>query len=88
MGINRLIRLFLLPLKWRVQVGTKPSNPDRAVRLACRDSFRDTKILKKIIPMIEEVLSAGGIELPPPPEESIPPAIPLPENIGDDGHRG
>ncbi len=77
----------VVPAAFKV-ASTKPSNPDRAVRLACRDSFRDTKILKKIIPMIEEVLSAGGIELPPPPEESIPPAIPLPENIGDDGHRG
>jgi CRISPR-associated protein Cas1 len=65
-----------------------PVNPDRATRLACRDSFRETKILKKIIPMIEEVLSAGEIEPPLPPKESVPPAIPLPETIGDEGHRG
>ncbi|MCK5662722.1 MAG: type I-E CRISPR-associated endonuclease Cas1 [Thiotrichaceae bacterium] len=77
----------VVPVAFKI-ASSKPSNPDRAIRLACRDSFRDTKILKKIIPMIEEVLSAGGIELPPPPKESIPPAIPLPENIGDDGHRG
>ncbi len=61
-----------------------PRNPDREVRLACRDVFREDKILKKIIPMIEEVLSAGGIK---PPKESVPPAIPVPDSIGDAGHR-
>ncbi len=76
----------VVPVAFKV-AASSPANPDKAVRLACRDSFRETKILKKIIPMIEDVLSAGGINVPPPPEESIPPAIPLPENIGDEGHR-
>jgi len=67
---------------------SNPANPDKAVRLACRDIFRETKILKKIIPGIEEVLSAGGIQPPEPPKESVPPAIPEPEGIGDAGHRG
>lgn len=65
-----------------------PANPDKAVRLACRDIFRETKILKKIIPGIEEVLAAGGIEPPKAPKDSIPPAIPEPKGIGDAGHRG
>ncbi len=67
---------------------SNPASPDKAVRLACRDIFRETKILKKIIPGIEEVLSAGGIQPPEPPKESVPPAIPEPEGIGDAGHRG
>lgn len=30
------------------QVASKaPSNPERAVRLACRDAFRETRLLKK-----------------------------------------
>ncbi len=62
-------------------------DPEREVRLMCRDIFRQTKILKKIIPTIEEVLAAGGLEMPKPAEENIPPAIPNPENIGDVGHR-
>ena len=53
----------------------------------CRDIFRQTKILKKIIPTIEEVLAAGEIEIPRPVEENIAPAIPNPESIGDVGHR-
>ena len=65
-----------------------PVNPDKAVRLACRDIFRETKILKKIIPGIEDVLNAGGINPPEPPAESVPPAIPEPKGIGDAGHRG
>ena len=65
-----------------------PVNPDKAVRLACRDIFRETKILKKIIPGIEDVLNAGGINPPEPPKESVPPAIPEPKGIGDAGHRG
>jgi CRISP-associated protein Cas1 len=62
-------------------------DPEREVRLMCRDNFRQSKILRKIIPTIEEVLAAGELELPKPTEESIAPAIPNPESIGDVGHR-
>lgn len=64
-----------------------PSQPDREVRIACRDAFRETRLLKKIIPSIEEMLAAGGIEPPQPPKDAQPPAIPEPEQIGDVGHR-
>lgn len=70
------------------QVASKnPSQPDRQVRIACRDSFRQTQLLKKIIPSIEEILASGGIAPPSPPEDAQPPAIPEPEKIGDEGHR-
>lgn len=65
----------------------KPNNPEQLVRLACRDIFRETNLLERIIPGIEEMLSAGEIEPPAPPEDAVPPAIPNPENIGDAGHR-
>lgn len=61
--------------------------PERAVRLACRDSFRTSGLLKRIIPQIEEVLNAGGLEQEPVPE-IIGPAFADKETIGDDGHRG
>jgi CRISPR-associated protein Cas1 len=64
-----------------------PSEPERAVRLACRDIFRQTRLLQKIIPTIEEVLAAGGLHPPEPPEDTVPPAIPNPEGLGDAGHR-
>lgn len=65
----------------------QPTEPERQVRLRCRDLFRETKLLDRIIPDIEEILSAGGL-LPPEPEaDQIPAAIPNPESLGDAGHR-
>lgn len=61
--------------------------PDRAVRLACRDVFRKTGLLSRIIPAIDEVLSAGELPRPDPPPEALPVAIPE-ANSGDWGHRG
>lgn len=66
---------------------TNPAQPDKAVRHACRDIFRSSKVLKRLIPMIEEVLAAGEIEPPKPPEDAQPPAIPEPAPTGDMGHR-
>ena len=77
----------VVPAAFRI-AGKKPFDPEREVRLACRDIFRQTKLLKRIIPTIEEVLAAGGVTVPKPPEESVEPAIPNKENMGDDGHRG
>jgi CRISPR-associated protein Cas1 len=76
----------IVPLAFRI-AAKAPFQADRAVRLACRDMFREQKILKRIIPLIEEVLSAGEIERPERPKESVAPAIPSAENIGDKGHR-
>jgi len=66
----------------------KPQNPEREVRLACRDSFRRTQVLEKIIPAIDDILAAGELQPPPPHEEAVPVAIPNKETIGDAGHRG
>lgn len=66
----------------------KPPEPDRVVRLACRDIFRRTKLTERIIPMIENVLAAGGIEPPKPDKDMWAPAIPEPDTLGDSGHRG
>ena len=52
---------------------------ERAVRQACRDAFRKTGLLSKIIPQIEEVLAAGELAKPPPPPEAAGPAFADPE---------
>lgn len=65
----------------------EPALPEREVRLACRDMFRQSKILGRIIPAIEDILAAGELPVPPPPEDAIGPAIPNPESLGDAGHR-
>lgn len=64
-----------------------PREPDREVRQACRDMFRKTKLLERIIPTIEEVLAAGEIDKPTVPPEAVPPAIPEVAGLGDVGHR-
>lgn len=70
------------------QVASKsPHSPDRQTRIACRELFRSSSLLRRMIPLIEEVLAAGEIAPPPPPDDAQPPAIPEPERIGDSGHR-
>jgi len=76
----------VVPLAFRV-AAKKPYNPDKVVRQECRELFRSTRILKKLIPAIENVLAAGEVLPPEPAKEAVPPAIPMPENIGDGGHR-
>ena len=76
----------VVPLAFKI-AAREPSQPDREVRIACRDAFREHKTLAKIIPTIDEVLKAGEIELPKMPEESIPPAIPEAKSLGEAGHR-
>lgn len=71
----------------RAKKGKLDMPPERAVRLACRDAFRRTKLLDRIIPTIEEVLKAGEITRPEPPPEAMPIAFEEPMH-GDDGHRG
>ena len=66
----------------------QPANPEREVRVRCRDIFRQTRLLERIIPGIEEMLAAGEIAPPTAPEDAIGPAIPNPEPLGDAGHRG
>jgi CRISPR-associated protein Cas1 len=68
-------------------VAAHKGNPERETRLYCRNSFRKHKLLKRIIPTIEEILAAGGIPLPTPHAEAMPIALPNKEQAGDAGHR-
>lgn len=61
---------------------------ERAVRLACRDSFRSAGLLSKIIPQIEQVLKAGDLPVPEAAPEALKPAFLDKAGLGDDGHRG
>lgn len=66
----------------------QPTNHEREIRLQCRDMFRKSRLLERIIPDIEAILAAGGKSPPQAAEEQIGPAIPNPESLGDPGHRG
>lgn len=76
----------VVPAAFKV-AAKSPRQLDRAVRIACRDAFRETRLLNRLIPLIENVLEAGGTEPPQPAADSQPPAIPEPQSIGDSGHR-
>ncbi len=76
----------VVPLAFSI-AAKAPGDPERAVRLGCRDLFRKSKLLEQIIPTIEDVLAAGGVQPPEAPPEAVPPAIPLPRSLGDAGHR-
>jgi CRISP-associated protein Cas1 len=47
-----------------------------------------TSLLDKIIPSIEEILKAGGIDPPQDAPEAAEPVILREEASGNDGHRG
>lgn len=76
----------VVPIAFRI-AAKSPGEPEREVRLACRDLFRTSKLLSRIIPVIEDVLASGDIVPPEAPLESVPPAIPNPQALGETGHR-
>lgn len=76
----------VVPMAFKI-AKDNPANPERATRAYCRNSFRKHKILKKLIPTIEEILSAGEIKPPQKHIEAIEVAIPNEEGMSDAGHR-
>jgi CRISPR-associated protein Cas1 len=76
----------VVPIAFQI-AAKQPAEAERQVRLACRDTFRQTKLLAKIIPTIEEILAAAELVPPQAHEEAVPVAIPNSASIGDAGHR-
>jgi CRISP-associated protein Cas1 len=76
----------VVPLAFRI-AARSPVNAEQQVRLACRDSFRETRLLERIIPGIEDMLAAGEIPRPEAGDDQVTPAIPNKKSIGDAGHR-
>lgn len=64
-----------------------PADPEREVRHQCRDGFRKSRLLERIIPDIEAILAAGERQPPSVHNDQLGPAIPNAEGIGDAGHR-
>jgi CRISPR-associated protein Cas1 len=78
----------VVPVAFKVAASNPVGNPERAVRLACRDVFRQTKLLERIIPDIETMLAAGEIAPPQAPADAVGPAFADDKGLGDAGHRG
>jgi CRISPR-associated protein Cas1 len=62
-------------------------DPVGEVRRRCRDAFRRTDLLARLVPAIDDILRAGGLDPPEAPAEAMPIAIPE-TTSGDAGHRG
>ena len=77
----------VVPVAFKVAASNPAGNAERAVRLGCRDIFRQSKLLHRIIPDIEEMLAAGEVPRPDAPDDAIGPALPNPTSLGDAGHR-
>ncbi len=77
----------VVPVAFKVAASNPSGNPERAVRLGCRDVFRQTRLLDRIIPDIEEMLAAGEVPRPDAPADAVGPALPNAESKGDAGHR-
>lgn len=76
----------VVPLAFRI-AAQRPAEPERRVRIECRDQFRKSRLLERIIPDIETLLAAGELAPPAAHPDQLPPAIPNPESLGDAGHR-
>ncbi len=76
----------VVPVAFRI-AAKNPVNVEQQVRHACRDMFRETRLLERIIPGIEEMLAAGEIQPPEAFFEQVLPVIPNDKGLGDAGHR-
>lgn len=72
----------------RMLDGAPIIDPVAEVRRRCRDAFRRTDLLSRLIPTIEDVLSAGGLPVPEAPPEALQVAFEDQDKLGDAGHRG
>lgn len=61
--------------------------PERRVRHACRDAFRTTRLLDRLIPLVHDVLAESGEQPPEDAPEGMERAFMELEDVGDDGHR-
>jgi CRISPR-associated protein Cas1 len=72
----------------RAAKGRLDGSVDREVRYACRDAFRRTNLLERIIPTIENLLSIPELTPLDAPNDAQPALLPMGEETGDAGHRG
>lgn len=76
----------VIPLAFAL-AAKRPADLTREVRIKCRDFFRKERMLEKLIPLIDEILASGGLDIPKAPPEAVEPAIPNEKTLGDAGYR-
>jgi CRISPR-associated protein Cas1 len=76
-----------IPIAFQI-AGEEPLNLERAVRLACRDKFREQKLLQRIVPDIQKALDVKGdpaADFAPDADSALPTALwtPVSEQSGE-----
>jgi len=59
----------------RVAKGEFEGPIERATRIACRDAFRKSRLLDRIIPAIHDMLAASGVDVPEDAPEGVEPVL-------------
>lgn len=79
----------VVPAAFSVAANGVKVSVEREVRIACRDVFRKTRMLNRLIPMIEEIFSAGELEPPKQAPEALGPLFDDEKEgkLSDAGHR-
>lgn len=74
----------VVPAAFRT-VSQNSQSIERDTRIACRDLFRSRKILKRIVPVIDQVIHASGLKPPEIQPDQLTPAIPNSGKLSDAG---
>ncbi|MEX2445557.1 MAG: type I-E CRISPR-associated endonuclease Cas1e [Alkalispirochaeta sp.] len=72
----------VVPAAFRT-VARNSQSIERDTRIACRDLFRSEKILKRIVPVIDRVIHASGLQPPQVQPDQLTPAIPNAGKLSD-----
>lgn len=66
-----------IPLAFQI-VAESPEHVDGRVRVACRQKFKDVKLLDRILPDIDDLLGVDGSFIPPEGDPDIETSLPAP----------
>lgn len=72
----------VVPAAFRT-IARQSNSIEHDTRIACRDLFRSQKILKRIVPVIDQVIHASGLRPPEIQPDQLTPAIPDKEKLSD-----
>lgn len=76
----------VVPVAFKV-AAEQPPDAERVIRKECRRVFSEKRVLDEIIPRIQEVLDAGGLEPPKTPKGVVPIAIVAGDTLDNDHQR-
>ncbi len=76
----------VIPVAFKI-AAQQPPEAERAIRKECRRIFLEKRVLHEIIPRIQEVLDAGGLQPPKTPKGTLPIAIAAGDTLDNDHQR-